>query len=113
LRNSSLTNDQTADIQGGLRVKTCSACKTTLPRSEFHKSTKAPDGLLTHCKQCARASALPGRTKPRIAIPAAKSTTACVAALPVDLVHPGVMLRRPTGVIGRVLLGGCQLQDCI
>lgn len=39
-------------------MKTCSACKTTLPRSEFHKSTKAPDGLLTHCKQCARAKRL-------------------------------------------------------
>ncbi|ACH62177.1 hypothetical protein MYRNA_210 [Mycobacterium phage Myrna] len=33
-------------------MKTCSRCKVEKPRSEFHRWSKAKDGLNHHCKDC-------------------------------------------------------------
>lgn len=35
-------------------MKTCPMCKITKEFSEFHRSSKAPDGCQGHCKECKR-----------------------------------------------------------
>lgn len=37
-----------------METKECSRCKETKPVSEFHKATKAADGLQGFCKACAK-----------------------------------------------------------
>lgn len=34
-------------------MKTCSKCRVTKPRTEFHKASTKSDGLRSRCKQCA------------------------------------------------------------
>jgi hypothetical protein len=43
---------QNRQRQGRLSLKTCHACKRTLPAEAFHRSNKTKDGLRSTCKAC-------------------------------------------------------------
>jgi 5-methylcytosine-specific restriction endonuclease McrA len=44
--------------------KTCPKCGDTKPVDEFHRATRAPDGRVSHCKDCVRAAHGHNKRKP-------------------------------------------------
>lgn len=47
-------------------MKTCAACQTPKPTSEFHKRSRAKDGLATWCKECVKAYDIARRQDPAV-----------------------------------------------
>lgn len=50
-----------AEIVTWPEEKRCSRCRHLKPAAEFHKNSKAPDGLAYWCKACTRASQIANR----------------------------------------------------
>lgn len=77
-----------ADIATPVHSKTCTACKTPKPVTEFSKNASNADGLQRHCKACIRMMA--ARSTPRGAVAA---DVGAPAELPTDQIVPSLTNR--------------------
>jgi len=47
-----ISNKRKRDIDSSTNVKQCTKCKQILPKTDFNKESKRPDGLCAWCRQC-------------------------------------------------------------